>query len=263
MDWGVGRYESTAAELAPASEATVDAAALAEGEIVLDVACGTGNAAAVAAARGADVVGVDAAERLLGVARERVPAGEFLRGDLERLPVGDASFDAVVSVFGVIFAHDARRAAAELRRVVRPGGRIVLATWVDRGPIADLMRAVRAAAPGADAPREAGDAGAGASPYVRLDWGDPATLEELLGPGTLTVTEHAIPVRATSPRAWIDRQDRDHPAWHALRATIPAATWATTLDTLTDLLAAATETTDGTLLVHSPYLVARVDVPPS
>lgn len=261
MDWGEGRYESTAQELAPASEQVVEAAGIGAGERVLDVACGTGNAAAVAAARGARVVGVDGAERLLGVARERVPEGQFLHGDLERLPVEDASFDVVLSVFGVIFAHDARRAAAELRRVVRPGGRIVLATWLDRGPIADLMRAVRAAAPDADADREAGDEDAGASPYVRLDWGDPATLEDLLGPGTFTAAEHALPLTDTSPRAWIDRQDRDHPAWHALRATIPADTWATTLDRLTDVLAGGNEAADGTLLIHTPFLVARMDVP--
>ena len=90
--------------------AVVERAALLPGEVVIDLACGTGNAALLAAARGARVVGVDAAPRLLEVARERARASgaevEFRESDLLDLPVADGAADVVVSVFGVIFASD-------------------------------------------------------------------------------------------------------------------------------------------------------------
>src|SRR4051812_6778098 len=95
---------------------------------VLDVACGTGNAAVAAAARGAHAVGVDFEPALLAIARERASADvEFLEGDITALPVGDGEFDVVVSVFGVMYAADHEAAAHELARVVKPGGRVILA----------------------------------------------------------------------------------------------------------------------------------------
>src|SRR3954467_7450973 len=118
-DWGAGSYEDTAAELAPAAEAAAAALALRGGERVLDVACGTGNAALVAGDAGAHATGgessprlieggrerapgVDSAPRLIEVARERVPGAEFVVGDATTLPFEDGAFDAAVSVFGVI-----------------------------------------------------------------------------------------------------------------------------------------------------------------
>src|SRR5687768_12884513 len=132
-EWGVGRYEETARELAPAAEVAVAALGLNGGERVLDVACGTGNAALLARAAGAKVTGVDTSPRLIAVARERIPGGEFLEGDAAALPFGDAAFDAAVSVFGVIFARPVENAAAEIARVVRPGGKVVITTWPPRG----------------------------------------------------------------------------------------------------------------------------------
>ena len=105
----------------------LDAAGLRPGERVLDVGCGTGNAALLAAERGAGVVGVDPAGSLLELAAAdaagRGLEATFLVGDAGDLPVADESIDLVVSVFGVIFAPDAGAAAAELARVsARPGG---------------------------------------------------------------------------------------------------------------------------------------------
>src|SRR4051812_22967201 len=99
MDWGVGQYEVTADELLPFSRAVIAEADLQPGERLLDVGCGTGNAAAVAAESGADVAGVDPAPRLVEVARERVPSGEFVVAGAEALPFDDATFDCVVSIF--------------------------------------------------------------------------------------------------------------------------------------------------------------------
>jgi len=138
-DWGLGSYEPTADQLRPAAELIVERAAPAAGEVVLDVGCGTGNAALLAAATGAEVTGVDPAPRLLGLARDRAAAEgreiAFLEGAAESLPVPDASVDVVLSVFGVIFAPDAHRAAAELARVTADDGRILLTAWIPDGAI--------------------------------------------------------------------------------------------------------------------------------
>src|SRR3954447_18780984 len=127
VDWGDGEYERTAAELEPTAREVVARAAIAPGERVLDVACGTGNAGLIAAAAGARVTGLDAAPRLVEVARQRAAAAgadaEFVVGDALDLPFEDGAFDAVVSVFGVIFAPDPARAIAEIVRVLAPGGR--------------------------------------------------------------------------------------------------------------------------------------------
>ena len=108
LDWGIGNYERTAAQLEPAARLIVDRAAPSPGERVVDVGCGTGNAALLAAARGARVTGVDPAARLLQVARERAAKqkleADFVSGDAAAIPLADGEADVVVSVFGVIFS---------------------------------------------------------------------------------------------------------------------------------------------------------------
>src|SRR4051794_29093284 len=145
VDWGVGRYEDTALQLLPAARVVVDRAEPQPGERVVDVGCGTGNAALLAAERGARVTGVDPAARLLGVAREQAAArgldAAFTAGEAAALPLEDGEADVVLSVFAVIFASDARAAAAELARVTAPRGRIVLSAWIPRGAVHDAVRA--------------------------------------------------------------------------------------------------------------------------
>jgi SAM-dependent methyltransferase len=199
IDWGVGEYERTAAQLAPAATAAVAALAPQAGERILDVGCGTGNAALLIAGAGATVVGVDPARRLLEVARERArdanAAAEFVQGEGAALPADDTAFDAAISVFGVIFA-DAEAAAGELVRVVRPGGRIVLTTWVPSGPINDMNAVVREAL------------GAPAQPPT---WSDPDVVRELFAGHEVQFIEHAIPFTAASPQAYIDDFLAHHP----------------------------------------------------
>jgi ubiquinone/menaquinone biosynthesis C-methylase UbiE len=114
-------------------------AAPAEGECVVDVGCGTGNAALLAAARGAGVTGVDPAARLLEVGRAQAAAQgldvTFALGEAAALPVPDGDAEVVLSAFGVIFAPDAAAAGAEMTRVTAPAGRIVLSAWVPEGAI--------------------------------------------------------------------------------------------------------------------------------
>lgn len=109
-DWGVGQYERTAAQLAPTSVVVVERAAPQASERVLDLGCGTGNAALLAAGRGAPVTGVDPAPRLLDVARARA-ADEgadvtFALGEATAIPMESGSVDVLLSVFGVTFAPD-------------------------------------------------------------------------------------------------------------------------------------------------------------
>jgi SAM-dependent methyltransferase len=147
VEWGAGRYERIAEQLLPAAQVVVDCAGISEGEIVVDVGCGTGNAALLAAERGASVIGIDPAERLLSVAaaaaEERDFDAEFLPGEAASMPVSNAEADVVLSVFGVIFAPDPAAAAAEIDRVTKPQGRIVMAAWIPGGPISDAVRLAR------------------------------------------------------------------------------------------------------------------------
>jgi SAM-dependent methyltransferase len=139
IDWGVGSYEPTGELLAPVSEAVVELAEPLAGRTVLDLGCGTGNAALAAAARGAVVTGVDPASRLLEVARGRAAERgleiEFVSGDATKIPVPDQSADLVMSVFGVIFAPDPASAVAEIARVVAPDGQVVITDWLPGGPL--------------------------------------------------------------------------------------------------------------------------------
>src|SRR5207237_2974104 len=119
----------------------VDVAAPQRGQHVVDVGGGDGNAALLAAARGARVTGIDPATRLLAVAarraEERSLDATFLEGAADAMPLPDANADAIVSVFGLIFAPDAGAAAAELARVVAPDGRVVFSAWRPHGALAE------------------------------------------------------------------------------------------------------------------------------
>ncbi|MEO3427286.1 methyltransferase domain-containing protein [Pelagibius sp. CAU 1746] len=108
---------------------TCEAAGIAAGRRLLDVACGTGCVAREAARRGADVTGLDPNEGMLAVARRLAPKIDWREGAAEALPFGDGAFDAVTCQFGLMFFEDRVMALAEMWRVVKPGGRLVVATW--------------------------------------------------------------------------------------------------------------------------------------
>jgi SAM-dependent methyltransferase len=208
VDWSVGHYEETASQLLPAAELLVEEAAPLAGARVVDVGCGTGNAALLAAARGARVTGVDPALRLLDVARRRAAAESlevaFMEGEAAALPLADKSADVLLSVFGVVFAPDPQAAAAELARVTADDGRILLTAWIPGGAISKMNQVAQEAVLRA--------LGAPAAP-PRFPWHDPGVLNQLLAPHgfSLTVKEHRLSFTAASPRDYLERESANHP----------------------------------------------------
>jgi SAM-dependent methyltransferase len=216
-DWSLGHYERIAEQVLPAARVAVDRAAPAEGEHVVDVGCGTGNASLLAAASGARVTGVDPAERLLEVARELAKERgldvTFVSGEAAALPLGDGEADLVLSVFGVIFAPDPAAAAAELARVTGPAGRIVLTAWIPEGPIFELAGAARQAV------MDALGARPGPRPFA---WHNRDALARLFGAHgfDVEIAEEQLAFTATSPRDYLEIESTEHPLWVAARAAL-------------------------------------------
>src|SRR3954469_14776051 len=174
--WSAGDFARIGRSLQIVSENLCEAAELIPGEDVLDVACGAGNTGIAAARRFAKVTGLDYVPALLEHARERsraelVDDATWVEGDAQALPFADSSFDLVMSTFGVMFAPDQQRAADELLRVTRPGGRIALASWAPDGAIGEMFAVTARHAP----------------PPFKVDppplWGTEDRLHELFGDG--------------------------------------------------------------------------------
>ena len=150
--WAAGDFAAIARRaLWPVGERLVQRIGIGRGEDVLDVACGTGNAAIRAAQAGGRVVGVDLTPELFDAGRrEAADAGvelEWVEGDAEALPFPDASFDVVLSTFGAMFAPRHAVTAAELARVLRPGGRLGMCNWTPEGAQGRIFRAMGSFAP--------------------------------------------------------------------------------------------------------------------
>jgi len=145
--WAAGDFPAIAErQLWPVGRRLVDRIGVRPGEEILDVACGTGNAAIRAAEDGARVVGLDLTPELFDagrrLAREAGVEVEWVQGDAEELPFAEQSFDVVLSTFGCMFAPRHRVAALELARVLRPGGRLGITTWTPDGGTGELFRTV-------------------------------------------------------------------------------------------------------------------------
>ncbi|HEY2480459.1 MAG TPA: class I SAM-dependent methyltransferase [Solirubrobacterales bacterium] len=145
--WSDGDFSMVASMLVFVAENLAEALEILPDERVLDVACGSGNGAIAAARRSwVGAVGCDFVPELLGRGRERAAAErlpvEFVEADAQELPFEDGSFDVAMSIFGAMFAPDQERTAAELLRVVRPGGRIGLASWTPDGGLADFFAVI-------------------------------------------------------------------------------------------------------------------------
>jgi SAM-dependent methyltransferase len=168
--WSAGDFGQIARSYVPGAEDFVNGLGLTPGMRVLDVACGTGNSALPAARLGAVVTGVDIAPNLIEQARANAEreglSAEFTVGDAEDLKFADASFDAVITMFGAMFAPRPDVVAAELLRVCRPGGFIAMANWTPAGFVGQMVETVARYAPQPP----------GVPPSML--WGDEATVRE-------------------------------------------------------------------------------------
>jgi SAM-dependent methyltransferase len=172
--WGAGPFERVEPNLGDMHAAVIERAAPQPGERLLDIGCGTGGAAFLGCESGADVTGLDLSPVLIETARARAAErGLGLRleaGDAENLPYEDASFDVVTSTVGIMFAPGQEAAASELARVTRPGGRMVVASWIWEGTGGGLFRVM--------APFQPAPPPGLPSPF---DWGREDVVERLLG----------------------------------------------------------------------------------
>jgi SAM-dependent methyltransferase len=261
FDWGLGHYECTAAQLAPASAVLVERAAPQPSERVLDLGCGTGNAALLAAARGATVTGVDPAARLLEVARARAADSgldiTFALGEAAAVPMERASVDVLLSVFGVIFAPDPVAATAEMARVTAPRGRIVISAWLPGGAVGEVVRMAR------DTAMAALDAPPARPPFA---WHEHDALSGLLAPHGFRVElePHPHVFAAASIEDYLQAELVDHPLFTASRAMLDARGRTDVQDEILDrareILTAANERRDG-FAVTSTYVVAVAQRP--
>lgn len=196
--WTSGDYATIGVRLQIVGESLCEAVDLRAGERVIDVAAGNGNASLAAARRFAEVVSTDYVPQLLEKARERAAADhlavEFQEADAEYLPFEDDSFDVALSTFGVMFTPDQRRAAGELIRVTRPGGRIGLANWTPGGFIGQLFRTI-----GQHVPPPHGVS----SPAA---WGTETFIVEAFGPyaADIRIEHKQFNFRFHSARHWIE-----------------------------------------------------------
>lgn len=210
VDWGIGRYEETAKALEPIAELVVRRAGVRTGERTLDLGCGTGNAAIELARARADVVAVEPSSRLAAVARERAAveglAVDIREGEAAAIPLADASVDLIVSVFAVIFAPDAAAALTEMKRVLAPGGRILITAWI---PGIGVGKAYSTLGP---AIAKATGAAPGPMPF---QWHDEPTVAALAAPLGLAVAmeQESIAFTADSPEAYVELDATTHPMW--------------------------------------------------
>ncbi|MEW6414350.1 MAG: class I SAM-dependent methyltransferase [Pseudomonadota bacterium] len=215
--WMAGDYGHFARYLEPGAMEFFTRLRIAPGERVLDVACGAGQLALPAARAGAAVTGVDIAPNLIAQARARAQAEglaiRFEEGDAEDLPYDDAAFDLVFSLIGAMFAPRPEQVAAELVRVCRPGGRIVMGNWTPGGFIGQMFNTI-----GRHVPPPTGMP----SPVL---WGDEATVRERLGERTetLRLTRQRYPIRYPFPPSGVVEFFRSYygPANRAFAALDP------------------------------------------
>jgi ubiquinone/menaquinone biosynthesis C-methylase UbiE len=195
--WSSGDYAMIGTTLQIVGETLCEAVDLRSSQHVLDVGAGNGNATLAAARRFADVVSTDYVGSLLERGRERAKAERlrviFQEADAEALPFADASFDVVLSTFGVMFTPKQQQAASELVRVCRPAGKIGLASWTPESFIGELFKIIGKYVPPAPGVK---------SPAL---WGSEPHLVSLFGPKVAIAAERKTFVfRYKSPEHWVE-----------------------------------------------------------
>jgi SAM-dependent methyltransferase len=253
LTWAAGDYAAVAEHIdAVPPRDLLNRVAIAPGDDVLDVATGTGNVALRAAAAGARVVGLDLTPELFVTARRRAAdpyrvTVEWIEGDAEELPFADASFDHVLSVFGVQFAPRHDVVAVELARVCRPGGHVGLVNWTPTGVIGELFTIMSGYLP-------APPAYASAPPL----WGSEAHVRSLFaGTGVeLTFAYGHNPWRFESAEHWVAFMETAYgPTLKARERLSAEGRWAACREEILAMAERRNEAADGTLLLRAEYLV--------
>jgi SAM-dependent methyltransferase len=253
LTWSAGKYGTVGTTLQIVGENLCEALDLRAGARVLDVAAGNGNATLAAARRYADVTSTDYVPALLEAGRLRAEAEElavrFEPADAEALPYPDASFDVVVSTFGVMFTPDQDRAAAELVRVCKPGGRIGLANWTPQSFIGQVFRTLATYLPPPPGVR---------SPSL---WGSTARLRELFGASTSRVrtTTRPFTFRYRSPEHWLDVFRTTYGPLNRAFAALDGPRQRELEADLRALLAGENRSGDATLVLPSDYLEVVIE----
>jgi ubiquinone/menaquinone biosynthesis C-methylase UbiE len=246
--WSSGDYAIVGTTLQIVGEQLCEALDLRAGSKVLDVAAGNGNATLAAARRWCDVTSTDYVPALLKRGRERAAAEhltvEFREADAESLPFADASYDVVLSTFGVMFTPDQDKAASELARVCKSGGKIGLANWTPQGFIGQLFKTI-----GKHLPPPAGVK----SPAL---WGTTARLAEMFGSeaSEIVAEPRMFVFRYRSPDHWLDVFKSYYGPMLKAFAALDETGQAALRRDLMALLGEFNHADDGTVVVHSEYL---------
>jgi SAM-dependent methyltransferase len=254
--WAAGDWDNFSRLVTPVGKLVLDRIGVEPGLELLDVGTGSGgNVAIPAAQRGAKVVGCDVTPELFEHARRRaVEAGvevEWIEGDAQDLPFEGASFDRVVSTFGAMFAPDHARAAAELVRVCRPGGRIAMTTWANDGFAGELFKLMGSFMPPPPP---------GVQPPPL--WGVEAHVEEVFGAAGATpaVARETVEFDFPSVEDAVARyMDNFGPFVMARAALEPQGRWDEFREVFTDLVRRFNPADDGTARIRSEYFLISVD----
>jgi SAM-dependent methyltransferase len=247
--WMSGDYGHFATYLEAGAMEFLSRIRIEPGARILDVACGAGQTAIPMARAGAKVTGVDIATNLIEQARARVQAenldARFEEGDAEMLPYPDGSFDIVLSLIGAMFAPRPELVAAELKRVCRPGGRIVMGNWTPTGFVGQMFRIHGKYVP---------------PPTIMpppVKWGDEEAIQERLEDGTshLKLSRRMYPFRYPFPPAQVVEFFRTHygPSYKAFGA-LDAEKQSALRAELEQLWTEHNTATDGTTSIEAEYL---------
>ena len=251
--WSTGNYAVVGTTLQIVGESLAEALDLRADERVLDVAAGNGNASLAAARRFCDVTSTDYVPALLESGKARAAAEghamKFLEADAENLPFANASFDVVMSTFGVMFTPDQDRAAKEMLRVCRPGGRIGLANWTPESFIGQVFKTIGKYIPPAPGIK---------SPAL---WGTQDRLTELFGKDATSVRtmRREFAFRYRSPAHWLEVFRTYYGPMNRTFAALDAQRQVAFTQDLITLMADHNVSGDRTLVVPSGYLEVVIE----